>query len=104
MNVKFGAVVFAAMGWALAPATAADPAPVQSQNVRPPADPNQKICETETVVGSRLGAKKVCLTRSQWAERRKADREFVQDLQVGRQGVGCSAPEMGGGQRGLQSC
>jgi hypothetical protein len=104
MNVKFCAVALAAMSCALPQAAAADPAPVQSQNVRPQADPNQMICETETVVGSRLGAKKTCLTRSQWAERRKADREFVQDLQLGRQGVGCSAPEMGGGQRGLQSC
>ena len=59
----------------------ADPGGVQSQNVRPPADPNQRICETETVIGSRLATRKVCGTRAEWAERRKQDRQTVEEIQ-----------------------
>ena len=46
-----------------------------------PLDPNQKICETVTSVGSRLATKKVCATRAEWAEKRKQDREVVDQMQ-----------------------
>ena len=44
-------------------------------------DPNQKVCEVQQPIGSRLGGKKVCMTRTEWAERRAADRESVEMLQ-----------------------
>ena len=72
----------AALAWATAPAMAADPvAPVASEKVRPPADPNQKICQDITQVGSRLGTKRICATRAEWAAKRKDDRDTVDGIQ-----------------------
>jgi predicted secreted protein len=47
-------------------------------------DPNQMVCEKEEVLGSRLAVRKVCMTRAQWDERRKIDRETVQATQTQR--------------------
>lgn len=54
-------------------------------------DPNQMVCENQEVLGSRLAVKKICMTRSQWAEQRRVDRETVQQSQVSGCGrkVGC---------------
>ena len=60
-----------------------------SDKARPLPDPNQKICETVTTIGTRLGAKKVCATRAQWAEKRRQDRESLDDAQRGAH-IGCS--------------
>ena len=46
-------------------------------------DPNAKICEVYTPIGSRLGSKKVCGTRAEWAEKRRLDREAIERGQVG---------------------
>lgn len=71
------------IGWVVAmPGMAlADPSSVQAQSPRPAADPNQRICETETVIGSRLATRKICGTRAEWAERRKQDRQTVEEIQ-----------------------
>ena len=45
-------------------------------------DPNEIVCEKQEVLGSRLATRKVCMTRSQWAERRQADRDMVNRSQV----------------------
>lgn len=47
---------------------------------------NEKVCETLTVVGSRLGEKRVCATRAEWQERKRLDREAIDHAQ--RQIVG----------------
>jgi hypothetical protein len=59
------------------------PAPLAAQGApaAPGHDPNQKVCEVQPQVGSRLGGKKVCLTRAEWAARKAADRESVENLQ-----------------------
>lgn len=44
-------------------------------------DPNEVVCKRETILGSRLASKKVCMTRSQWAERARLDREAVERAQ-----------------------
>lgn len=44
-------------------------------------DPDQKICEDITLVGSRLAVKRVCATRAQWAEKRRRDRDMVDQAQ-----------------------
>ena len=44
-------------------------------------DPNRIICEKVQETGSRLGAKKVCMTAAQWEEQRRRDREYTQDAQ-----------------------
>ena len=47
-------------------------------------DPNQVVCEKQEVLGSRLGTRKVCMTRSEWAERRRLDRIDIDKAQTQR--------------------
>jgi hypothetical protein len=39
------------------------------------------VCEKEEQIGSRLGARKVCMTVKQWAEQRRIEREQVEKFQ-----------------------
>lgn len=71
----------ALLGWSSAPVLADPATPVESHKVRTPADPNQKICQDITVVGSRLATKRICATRAEWAAQKKADRETVDAIQ-----------------------
>jgi hypothetical protein len=43
----------------------------QQSNSTPAVDPNRKICKTEELIGSRLGASRVCKTAAQWEAERK---------------------------------
>jgi hypothetical protein len=45
------------------------------------ADPNEKICQNETVVGSRLAKRRICATRAEWEERNRQDRQAVEQAQ-----------------------
>jgi hypothetical protein len=61
------------------------------------ADPNAKVCETVSQVGSRLSKKKVCATRAEWAEMKRQDREVIDQAQRASQ-IGCSiAPALSNG-------
>jgi hypothetical protein len=77
----------AALSFVFVTAAGADNVPSSSK--RPALDPNQKVCETVTEIGSRLAAKKICATRAEWAEKRKQDRETVDDAQRSAH-VGCN--------------
>lgn len=44
-------------------------------------DPDEKICEKVQVIGTRIASKRVCATRAQWEERRRMEREVVDDAQ-----------------------
>ncbi|HEX6661200.1 MAG TPA: hypothetical protein VF067_04960 [Sphingomicrobium sp.] len=74
--VATGALLFAAV-----------PAPAQTQTAAQPAaapkdkDPNRIICQRIEETGSRVAAKKVCMTAQQWEEKRRTDREYVEDAQ-----------------------
>jgi hypothetical protein len=59
------------------PAAAADPAVPKRSGY----DPDERICETVIVTGSRLGAKRYCATRAEWDERRRLDREATEAAQ-----------------------
>lgn len=60
-------------------------------------DPNAKVCETVSQVGSRLSKKKICATRAEWAEMKRADREVIDQVQRAAQ-IGCSiAPTLTNG-------
>ena len=61
-------------------ATQGQPAQDSSLNL------NEKVCQTVTVTGSRLGKKRVCATRAEWRERNREDREAIDQAQ--RQIVG----------------
>jgi hypothetical protein len=68
-----------------APVAAADTASAQAGGY----DPNERICEKMIVTGSRLASKKVCMTRAQWDERRRDDRDSIERAQRAAH-VGCS--------------
>lgn len=80
--------------------SAAAPAQVTSYETNKPApmkgDPNKIVCEKEETLGTRLGAKKVCLTVSEWNELRQAHRERTEQIQSGTcqvgEGQGCLDP------------
>lgn len=44
-------------------------------------DPNERICESIPVIGSRLAKKKVCATRAQWEEQKRLDRQAIDQAQ-----------------------
>jgi len=46
-------------------------------------DPNERICETLTPVGSRLTTKRFCGTRAEWAEKKREEREALEAAQRG---------------------
>ncbi len=45
-------------------------------------DPNEKVCQVITPVGSRLSTKKICATRAEWAEQKRLDREATEKAQT----------------------
>lgn len=47
-------------------------------------DPNEVVCEKQEVLGSRVATKKVCMTRAEWAERKRLERIEIDKAQVGR--------------------
>ncbi len=59
---------------ASAPATKTDDAAASSKA-------NRMICRSVEVLGSRLKANKVCMTSSEWAEQRRADRMSIDGAQ-----------------------
>ncbi len=44
---------------------------------------DRTVCKTVTATGSRLGKKRVCYTRSEWAELTRRSRETVEETQRG---------------------
>jgi len=82
MNLTSCLAVIAAIGWTLSASDAvAQGTLVENHNTRPPADPNQKICEDITAVGSRLATKRICATRAEWAAKRQQDKDEVDRIQ-----------------------
>ena len=78
--LKFACVAGALMMVA-APAVAQTPSEAPAQPTRKAADPNRIICEREEQIGSRLSAKKVCLTAREWQMRRQEMREDLERYQ-----------------------
>jgi hypothetical protein len=79
----------------IAPAVSAPPAEPTANKSK--SDPNERVCENITPVGSRLGGKRVCATRAEWAEKRRQDQDAIDRAQVsacmitttGRGGAAC---------------
>jgi len=46
-----------------------------------PDDPNKLICERVEKTGTRLGARRVCMTADQWAAQRSVQREDLERVQ-----------------------
>jgi signal-transduction protein with cAMP-binding, CBS, and nucleotidyltransferase domain len=84
-GLRFAAALIVAASALSAPVTAQAATGAQVR------DPNEKICETVSQVGSRLSKKKVCATRAEWATTRKDEKETLEWIQ--RQGTIACMPE-----------
>jgi hypothetical protein len=70
-------------------ATQTAPVPATNTTV---GNPNEKICETITPIGSRLATKRFCGTRAEWADRKLQDKQALEKAQMGpcvRDGTTC---------------
>jgi len=47
-------------------------------------DDTEQVCEKVEVIGSRLDFKRVCMTRAEWKQRKRADRDEVERAQTQR--------------------
>ena len=83
MHVRLTVLAISAM---IPAASLAAPAPQLS-----PGDPNEKICENVSQIGSRLSKRRVCATRAEWAERRLQDRKDAEHIQRSIAGSTCVA-------------
>lgn len=54
---------------------------VQATDSSTKSDVNKLVCKKETPLGSRIGAKKVCLTVKEWKDRADADRDETENIQ-----------------------
>jgi hypothetical protein len=73
------------------PAVAQAPATVPTQaqatgNAKPANNADEIVCQKEEITGSRLGAKRICMKRSEWADRRLQDRQELERVQIQRGG------------------
>lgn len=57
----------------------AQAAPIVVQNTK--SEVNRVVCKKQEEIGSRLGAKKVCMTVKQWQDQADANREDVERIQ-----------------------
>lgn len=78
MLVRAFALFVLAITAAVPAAAQKQAAPATNTNV---GDPNEKICQTITPIGSRLATKRFCGTRAEWEDRRRQDREAVENAQ-----------------------
>jgi hypothetical protein len=47
-------------------------------------DPNEILCQSVPIIGSRLQSKRVCMSRAKWIEQQRADRDEVDKVQKRR--------------------
>ena len=59
-------------------------------------DPDRVVCKKEETIGTRLGAKKVCLSVADWNALARENRERTEQIQSGTcitgEGQGCLSP------------
>jgi hypothetical protein len=72
-------VWFTALLFAAAPAMAQTQIPANSATPAQKNTADRIICEKVEEIGSRLGGKRVCMTQQQWEERRRHDREDMEE-------------------------
>jgi len=47
-------------------------------------DPTEILCEKAEEIGTRLSNKRVCMTRAQWAEQKRLNRQVIDEIQTKR--------------------
>lgn len=81
---SFAAAMLAATAApALAQSTTAS-ANQASASAAPVNNPNEIVCEKQETTGSRIGARRVCMSRAEWADRKLQDRQELERVQVQR--------------------
>lgn len=78
---SFAAAMLAATA---APALAQSTANSAPANAKPVENPNEIVCEKQETTGSRIGARRVCMSRAEWADRKLQDRQELERVQVQR--------------------
>ena len=58
--------------------------PQQTATAKPAKDPNEVICEKQQEPGSRIASQRVCKTRAEWAEEKRANRQDIDRMQTMR--------------------
>jgi hypothetical protein len=77
-------------------ATIASAAPALAETSTPQPDPNEVICRTQRVTGSRVGMSRRCATRAQWLEDERQQRAQIAERQIRQTQPTCMNP----GERG----
>ena len=86
-SILVGAAALA-VGASAIPANAQQPTeqqPITVTGTQPPKkapDPNEVVCEKQQDTSSRLVMHKVCMTRGQWSEQRRLDRQEIDKAQT----------------------
>lgn len=75
------AVAFMAASALVSPAVAQSGTGTQTAPNYSSGDRDEKICESIPATGSRLAKKRICATRAEWQERKRLDREAVDQAQ-----------------------
>jgi predicted Fe-S protein YdhL (DUF1289 family) len=57
------------------------PAPAMAAGKTSIKSPTDTICRTINETGSRLGSKRICLTRAEWAEQKRTQRQDLERAQ-----------------------
>ena len=71
---------------ASAPVAAQTPAATAPAATNPKAadNSNEVVCERQEITGSRLGTRRICKTRAEWADLKLQDRQEVEQAQTRR--------------------
>ena len=88
LKLIFALTALAASAGASGPASAQAQPPAQtasgSSQQQPRANPDEIICHKQEVTGSRLGIKRVCKTRAEWADFQLQERQTIENYQTKR--------------------
>lgn len=52
-----------------------------NRSIHKGSNPDKVVCESEETTGTRLGARRVCMTVAQWADKRREHREALERVQ-----------------------
>jgi hypothetical protein len=77
MRLRITLALLAASGYA----SLSTPLLAEQSQSKPAKDPNEVVCENQSMVGSRLSVHRVCATRAEWVEKRRLDREAIDGAQ-----------------------
>ena len=85
MRLRTTVLLLAAAGLSSAGSAFAQPTQVPAEpTAKKMLDPSEVVCEKQEVLGSRVATKRICMTRSQWADLRSQDRQEIEKVQTRR--------------------